>query len=68
MQFKLESLLTAARRWSEPDIQKALLVLEQTDRGVKRGADTSVALTSAVVAACGGTAAAVAPTSPRRAT
>ncbi len=68
MQFKLESLLTAARRWSEPDIQKALLVLEQTDRGVKRGADTSVALTSAVVAACGGTAAAGAPTSPRRAT
>ena len=68
MQFKLESLLTAARRWSEPDIQKALLVLEQTDRGVKRGADASVALTSAVVAACGGTAAAVAPTSPRRAT
>jgi len=68
MQFKLESLLTAARRWSEPDIQKALLVLEQTDRGVKRGADTSVALTSAVVAACGGTAAAVAPTSRRRAT
>jgi DNA polymerase III subunit delta len=68
MQFKLEALLTAARRWSEPDIQKALLVLEQTDRGVKRGADTSVALTSAVVAACGGTTAAVAPTSRRRAT
>jgi DNA polymerase III delta subunit len=68
MQFKLEALLTAARRWSEPDIQKALLVLEQTDRGVKRGADTSVALTTAVVAACGGKTAAVAPTSRRRAT
>jgi len=67
MQFKLESLLKAARRWSEPDIQKALVVLEQTDRGVKRGADASVALTSAVVAACGGTTA-VAPTSRRRAT
>jgi len=66
MQFKLEALLTAARRWSEPDIRKALLVLEQTDRGIKRGADASVALTSAVATACGGGAAA--PTSRRRAT
>src|SRR5262245_39810861 len=68
MQFKLEALLTAARRWSEADIQKALLVLEQTDRGIKRGADASVALTSAVASACGGTAAVSAPTSRRRAT
>jgi DNA polymerase-3 subunit delta len=66
MQFKLEALLTAARRWSEPDIRKALVALEETDRAIKTGSDASVALTSAVAAACGG--AAVAPTSRRRAT
>ena len=69
MQFKLEALLTAARRWSEPEIRKALAVLAETDRGIKRGADAAVALTSAVVATCGGTAgAASGATSPRRAT
>jgi DNA polymerase-3 subunit delta len=67
MQFKLEALLTAAKRWSEADVRRALQVLEQTDRRIKTGADASVALTSAVASACGGGAVA-APTSRRRAT
>lgn len=68
MQFKLEALLTASRRWSEPDISRALSRLAETDRGIKRGADTAVALTAAVVATCGGAPkSAGSATSPRRA-
>ena len=63
MQFKLDALMGASRRWSERDLARALDVMARTDRGIKRGADASVALTSAVVAACGGGPA----TSPRRA-
>ena len=62
MQFKLDALLDASRRWSERDLVRALDVMGRTDRGMKRGADASVALTSAIVATCGGAA-----TSPRRA-
>jgi DNA polymerase-3 subunit delta len=65
MQFKLEALLTAARRWSEAEIARAVERLEETDRAVKLGADAAVALTSAVVASCGGRGSAA--TSPRRA-
>jgi DNA polymerase III delta subunit len=63
MQFKLDALMGASRRWSERDLARALDVMARTDRGIKRGADASVALSSAVVAACGGGPA----TSPRRA-
>jgi DNA polymerase III delta subunit len=62
MQFKLDALLDASRRWSERDLALALDVMGRTDRGMKRGADAAVALTSAIVASCGGAA-----TSPRRA-
>jgi DNA polymerase-3 subunit delta len=62
MQFKLDALLDASRRWSERDLVRALDVMGRTDRGMKRGADAAVALTSAIVTACGGQA-----TSPRRA-
>jgi DNA polymerase-3 subunit delta len=62
MQFKLSALLDASRRWSEPDLARALEVLARTDRQMKRGADAAVALVSALVASCGGAA-----TSPRRA-
>ena len=61
MQCKLDALLDASRRWSERDLARALEVMGRTDRGMKRGADASVALTSAIVASCGGAA-----TSPRR--
>ena len=54
MQFKLDALLDASRRWSERDVGRALEVLGRTDRRMKRGADAAVALTSAVVASCGG--------------
>ncbi len=62
MQFKLDALLDASRRWSERDLALALDVMGRTDRGMKRGADAAVALTSAIVASCG-----AATTSPRRA-
>jgi DNA polymerase III delta subunit len=69
MQFKLESLLTASRRWSERDVTRAIAVLEQTDRGIKRGANAAVALTSAVVTTSGARSpASGGSTSPRRAT
>jgi DNA polymerase-3 subunit delta len=64
MQFKLDALLEASRRWSEPDLVRAQDVMGRTDRGMKRGADAAVALTSAIVASCGATATA---TLPRRA-
>jgi DNA polymerase-3 subunit delta len=62
MQFKLDALVDASRRWKERDLAQAIEVMARTDRGIKRGADAAVALTSAVVACCGGAA-----TSPRRA-
>lgn len=61
MQFKLDALLDASRRWSDADLVGALSVLGRTDRRMKRGADAAVALTGAVVEACRGAA-----TSPRR--
>ena len=62
MQFKLDALVDASRRWSERELVRALDVMARTDREMKRGADAAVALTSAVVASCGEAA-----TSPRRA-
>lgn len=62
MQFKLDALLEASRRWSERDLARAVGILEQADLAVKQGASSAVALTSAVVGACAGAA-----TSPRRA-
>jgi DNA polymerase-3 subunit delta len=61
MQFKLDALMGASRRWSEGDLARAVEVLVRTDREIKQGANEAVALTAAVVAACGGAA-----TSPRR--
>jgi DNA polymerase III delta subunit len=63
MQFKLEALLEASRRWSEHDLGRALEVLGRADRRMKRGADPAVTLVAAVVASCGSGAGA---TSPRR--
>jgi DNA polymerase-3 subunit delta len=64
MQFKVDALYDASRRWSEPDLAKAVERLTQIDREIKQGADEAVALARAVVASCGGSRAA---TSPRRA-
>jgi len=62
MQFKLDALLDASRRWSERELAQAIEVMARTDRGIKQGADSAVALTSAVVVCCGRAA-----ISPRRA-
>jgi len=61
MQFKLEALLDASQRWSEPDLRRGLVALGRADRRVKRGADAATTLVAAVAASCGGEA-----TWPRR--
>jgi DNA polymerase-3 subunit delta len=63
MQFKLDSLLEASRRWTEPELRLALWALGRADRRLKRGADAATTLVAAVAEACGGAAPA---TSPRR--
>jgi DNA polymerase-3 subunit delta len=64
MQFKLDALLEASRRWSEADLQRALAALGRADRRLKRGVDAETALAAAVVEACG-TGEAARPPSPR---
>jgi DNA polymerase-3 subunit delta len=60
MQFKLDALVEASRRWAEADVRRALLVLGGADRRMKRGADAATTLVAAVVESCG-----AGPTSPR---
>jgi DNA polymerase-3 subunit delta len=54
MQFKLDALLDASRRWRDPEIRHALGALGRADRRLKRGADAPTTLAAAVVGACGG--------------
>ncbi len=54
MQFKLDALLEASRRWREPDLQLALAALERADRRIKTGADAATTLVAAVVSSCRG--------------
>ena len=61
MQFKLDALLDASRRWSEADLRRALAALGRADRRMKRGADAATTLVAAVAESCGGEA-----TWPRR--
>jgi DNA polymerase III delta subunit len=63
MQFKLDALLDASRRWSEPDLRRALSALGRADRRMKRGGDAATTLVAAVAESCGGERR---PTSPRR--
>jgi len=65
MQFKLDALLEASRRWSEEDLRKAFAALGRADRRLKRSVDAETALVAAVVEACG-TGEAARPSSPRR--
>jgi DNA polymerase III subunit delta len=65
MQFKLDAVLDAAKRWSDAELRRGMQVLARTDRRMKRGADAATALVAAVVEACGSEGAAR-PTSPRR--
>ena len=63
MQFKVDALYDASRRWSEADLVHATAQLTKIDREIKQGADEAVALAAAIAAACGTRA----TTSPRRA-
>jgi DNA polymerase-3 subunit delta len=63
MQFKLDALLEASRRWSEADLRRALSALGRADRRMKRGGDAATTLVAAVAESCGGERR---PTSPRR--
>jgi DNA polymerase-3 subunit delta len=63
MQFKLDALLDATRRWSEPELRRALVALGRADRRLKWGGDAATTLVAAVAESCGGTGRA---TSPRR--
>ena len=63
MQFKLDALLDASRRWSETDLRRALSTLGRADRRMKRGADAATTLVAAVAESCAGERR---PTSPRR--
>jgi DNA polymerase III subunit delta len=63
MQFKLDALLDASRRWTEADLRRALQALGRADRSMKRGGDSATTLVAAVAESCGGERR---PTSPRR--
>ena len=63
MQFKLDALLDATRRWSEADLRRALSALGRADRRMKRGGDSATTLVAAVAESCGGERR---PISPRR--
>jgi DNA polymerase-3 subunit delta len=54
MQFKLDALLEASRRWAEPDLRRGLAALGETDRRLKTGGDGHTALVAAVAESCGG--------------
>lgn len=54
MQFKVDSLLAAAGRWSDDDLRGALAALDRADRRVKRGSDAATALLVALAEACRG--------------
>jgi DNA polymerase-3 subunit delta len=57
MQFKLDGLLEASRRWSEGDLRQAFALLERADRRLKSGADAGTTLVAAFVESCRGEAA-----------
>jgi DNA polymerase III delta subunit len=63
MQFKLDALLDASRRWSEAELRHALAALGRADRRLKRGGDAATTLVAAVAESRGGAGRA---TSPRR--
>jgi len=61
MQFKLDAVLEASRRWSDADLRRGLAALGRADRRMKRGADAAPTLAAAIAESCGGES-----TSPRR--
>ncbi len=49
--FKVGDVLDAARRWTEPELRKALRALDVADRRIKLGTEPRAALVAAVAAA-----------------
>jgi DNA polymerase-3 subunit delta len=54
MQFKLDALLEASRRWNEAELRRGLAALGRADRRMKRGGDAATTLVAAVAESCGG--------------
>jgi DNA polymerase-3 subunit delta len=54
MQFKLDALLEASRRWSAADLRRSLSALGRADRRLKRGGEAATTLAAAVVESCRG--------------
>jgi DNA polymerase-3 subunit delta len=50
--WKMDELISAARRWSEDDLRAALQALDQADRKLKTGAEPSSTLAAAVASCC----------------
>jgi DNA polymerase-3 subunit delta len=53
MAFKLDGILDAARRWSEPELVAALAALDKADFRLKFGGEPRTTLAAAVAEACG---------------
>jgi DNA polymerase III subunit delta len=53
MAFKLDSILESARRWSEADLRRGLDALDKADFRIKASGEPRMALTAAIVEACG---------------
>jgi DNA polymerase-3 subunit delta len=50
--FKIDDVLSAARRWPEEDLRRAVAAFGRADRQMKLGRDPRVVLCAAVVEAC----------------
>jgi DNA polymerase-3 subunit delta len=51
--FKVGDVLEASRAWTDAELGRAVAALDRADRRIKSGADGRLALTAAVVEACG---------------
>ena len=65
MQWKVDELLRTCRRWTDVQLRRALVALDQADRQVKRGADAATSLVAALAVACGAGEAATSPPAGR---
>ncbi len=61
MAFKLQGIAEASKLWSDPELASALRACAVADRRIKTGANPKLALTAAVVSACGGGGARTSP-------
>jgi DNA polymerase-3 subunit delta len=52
MQFKADSLLAAAGRWTDDDLREAFAAVDRADRRMKRGSDAATTIVAALAEAC----------------